>query len=73
MNRVRSVHNELEVSGPISIGCAQQRCVADDESENASWSPTAQSTSDRINVTTENSVVFLMGTVPQEQADTRSK
>jgi len=64
---VRSVHNELEVGGPISLVARS----------NDSWLTTKVKTklvahgaidSDRINVTTENGVVFLMGTVPREQA-----
>jgi osmotically-inducible protein OsmY len=64
---VRSVHNELAVSGPISMVARS----------NDSWLTTKVKTklvahgaidSERINVTTENSVVYLMGIVPREQA-----
>ena len=67
MNHVASVHNELEISGPISLVARS----------NDAWLTTKVKTklvahgaidADRINVTTENSVVFLMGTVPHEQA-----
>ena len=65
---VRSVHNELAVSGPISMVARS----------NDSWLTTKVKTkliahgaidSERINVTTENSVVYLMGIVPREQAE----
>ena len=64
---VRSVHNELAVGGPISMVARS----------NDSWLTTKVKTkliahgaidSDLINVTTENGVVFLMGTVPRDQA-----
>jgi osmotically-inducible protein OsmY len=65
---VRSVHNELAVSGPISMVARS----------NDSWLTTKVKTklvahgaidSERINVTTENGVVYLMGIIPKEQAD----
>lgn len=64
---VRSVHNELVVSGPISMVARS----------NDSWLTTKVKTklvahgaidSNRINVTTENGVVYLMGYVTREQA-----
>jgi osmotically-inducible protein OsmY len=64
---VRTVHNELEIGGPISLVARS----------NDSWLTTKVKTklvahgaidSDRINVTTENGVVFLLGTVSKEQA-----
>ncbi len=64
---VRTVHNELEVGAPTSLITRS----------NDSWLTTKVKTkfvahgaidSDRINVTTENGVVFLMGVVSQEQA-----
>jgi len=64
---VREVHNELEIGGPSSMVARS----------NDAWLTTKVKTklighgaidSDRINVTTENGVVFLMGTVPREQA-----
>jgi osmotically-inducible protein OsmY len=64
----RSVHNELAVSGPISMVARS----------NDSWLTTKVKTklvahgaidSSRINVTTENSVVYLLGIVPREQAE----
>ena len=64
---VRNVHNELAVGGPISLVARS----------NDSWLTTKVKTklvahgaieSDRINVTTENGVVFLMGTVTRDQA-----
>jgi osmotically-inducible protein OsmY len=64
---VRSVHNELVVSGPISMVARS----------NDSWLTTKVKTkllahgaidSSRINVTTENGVVYLMGYVTREQA-----
>jgi osmotically-inducible protein OsmY len=67
IDNVRSVHNELTVSGPISMVARS----------NDSWLTTKVKTkflahgaidSTRIDVTTENGVVYLMGTVPQEQA-----
>jgi osmotically-inducible protein OsmY len=67
MNHVARVHNELEISGPISFVARS----------NDAWLTTKVKTklvghgaidADRINVTTENGVVFLMGTVPHEQA-----
>jgi osmotically-inducible protein OsmY len=67
VDNVRSVHNELTVSGPISMVSRS----------NDSWLTTKVKTkllahgaidSTRIDVTTENGVVYLMGTVPQEQA-----
>ncbi len=65
---VRSVHNELVVSGPISMVARS----------NDSWLTTKVKTklvahgaidSERISVTTENGVVYLMGIVPREQAE----
>jgi len=65
---VRSVHNELAVSGPISMVARS----------NDSWLTTKVKTklvahgaidSSRINVTTENSVVYLQGIVPRQQAE----
>lgn len=64
---VRSVHNELQIGGPISLVARS----------NDSWITTKVKTkliahgaidSDLISVTTENGVVFLMGTVPRDQA-----
>jgi osmotically-inducible protein OsmY len=65
---VRSVHNELAVSGPISMVARS----------NDSWLTTKVKTkllahgaidSARISVATENGVVYLMGIVPREQAE----
>ncbi len=67
MDHVERVHNELEISGPTSLVARS----------NDAWLTTKVKAkliahgaidADRINVTTENSVVFLMGTVPREQA-----
>ena len=67
IDNVRNVHNELTVSGPISMVSRS----------NDSWLTTKVKTkllahgaidSTRIDVTTENGVVYLMGTVPQDQA-----
>lgn len=67
VENVRNVHNELTISGPISMVARS----------NDSWLTTKVKTkllahgaidSTRIDVTTENGVVYLMGTVPQEQA-----
>lgn len=67
MDHVDRVHNELEISGPISMVARS----------NDAWLTTKVKTklvghsaidADRINVTTENGVVFLMGTVTREQA-----
>lgn len=64
---VRSVHNELIIGGPISLVARS----------NDSWLTTKVKAklvahgaidSDRITVTTENGVVFLMGNVSREQA-----
>jgi osmotically-inducible protein OsmY len=64
----RSVHNELAVSGPISMVARRQE----------SWLTTKVKTklvahgaidSSRINVTTENSVVYLLGIVQRQQAE----
>lgn len=64
---VREVHNELVIGGPSSMVARS----------NDAWLTTKVKTklighgaidSDRINVTTENGVVFLMGTVTREQA-----
>jgi len=64
---VREVHNELEIGGASSMVARS----------NDAWLTTKVKTklighgaidADRINVTTENGVVFLMGTVPREQA-----
>lgn len=64
---VRGVHNELAIGGPISWVSRS----------NDSWLTTKVKTkllahgaidSTRIGVTTENGVVYLMGTVPQDQA-----
>ena len=67
IEHVASVHNELEISGPTALAVRS----------NDAWLTTkikskliANSSidADRINVTTENGVVFLMGTVPHAQA-----
>jgi len=67
IENVRSVHNELTIGGPISLVARS----------NDSWLTTKVKTkliahgaidSTRIDVTTENGVVYLMGSVPQEQA-----
>jgi len=67
VENVRSVHNELTIGGPISLVSRS----------NDSWLTTKVKTkliahgaidSTRIDVTTENGVVYLMGTVPQDQA-----
>jgi osmotically-inducible protein OsmY len=67
IENVRNIHNELTISGPISMVARS----------NDSWLTTKVKTklvahgaidSTRIDVTTENGVVYLMGTVPQEQA-----
>ena len=65
---VRRVHNELEIGGPISYVART----------NDSWITTKvksrlvvdkSSKANQIKVVTENSVVYLLGTVPREQAD----
>jgi osmotically-inducible protein OsmY len=65
---VRVVHNALSVSGPISVVARS----------NDTWLTTKVKTkliadqridADRIKVVTENSVVYLMGKVPRQQAD----
>jgi len=67
VENVRSVHNELTIGGPISLIARS----------NDSWLTTKVKTklvahgaidSTRIDVTTENGVVYLMGAIPQEQA-----
>ena len=67
LSGVHEVHNELEIGGPSSMVARS----------NDAWLTTKVKTklighgaidADRINVTTENGVVFLMGTVPREQA-----
>jgi osmotically-inducible protein OsmY len=67
MEHVASVHNELEIGPATSMAVRS----------NDAWLTTlvkakligdSKIDADRINVTTENSVAFLMGTVTREQA-----
>jgi len=68
INKARSVHNELEVSGPISYVARS----AD------SWLTTKvktkllankQTEAPKVKVVTENGVVYLMGLLPRAEAD----
>ncbi len=68
INRVRKVHNELAVGGPISLVARS----------NDSWLTTKVKTrlfasneayGTKVKVVTENGVVYLMGLVTREQAD----
>lgn len=68
MEPVRRVHNELEIGGPISYVArsndswittkVKSRLVTDKDSK-----------ANQIKVVTENSVVYLLGTVPRQQAN----
>lgn len=68
LRRVRKVHNELTVGGPTSMVArtndawltskVKSRLIADKEISGL-----------RINVTTENGVVYLLGLVSREQAE----
>ncbi len=68
INKARRVHNELEVSGPISYVAR----TAD------SWLTTKvktrllaskQTEANKVKVVTENGVVYLMGLLPRAEAD----
>lgn len=68
IGKARRIHNELEVSGPISYAAR----TAD------SWLTTKvkvrllaskQTQASKVKVVTENGVVYLMGLLPREQAD----
>ena len=68
VNRVRKVHNELSIGGPISLvartndawltGKVKSRLVASKEAQGL-----------KVKVVTENGVVYLMGLVTRAQAD----
>lgn len=67
IEQVRRVHNELQVGGPISYIARS----------NDSWITTKvksklladkQSHANQVKVVTENSVVYLLGTIPRSQA-----
>jgi len=67
IEQVRRVHNELEIGGPISYIArtndswittkVKSRLLADKHSH-----------ANQIKVVTENSVVYLLGTIPRDQA-----
>ena len=68
LEKVRKVHNELEVGGPISMVARA----------NDSWLTTKVKTkmladsevaARKVKVVTENGVVYLMGMLPREEAD----
>jgi len=68
IDRVRSVHNEIEISAPISLVARA----------NDTWLTTKvkskmlqdeEIVAGKIKVVTENGVVFLMGLLPVEEAD----
>ena len=68
LRRVRKVHNELTIGGPISLVArtndswlttkVKSRLIASKQAEGA-----------KVKVQTENSVVYLLGRVTREQAD----
>ena len=68
VNKVRNVHNELQVGGVTNLGARS----------NDAWISTKVRTSlisnddvnaDRVKVVTEDNVVYLMGMVPRIEAD----
>jgi osmotically-inducible protein OsmY len=68
MDKVRKVHNELQVGGPISMVARA----------NDSWLTTkvktkmlaeAEVAARKVKVITENGIVYLMGMLPRDQAD----
>lgn len=68
MDKVRKVHNELQVGGPTSMVARA----------NDSWLTTkvktrmladAETAARKIKVVTENGTVYLMGMLPREEAD----
>jgi len=72
LQRVRKVHNELTVSGPISLMArsndswlttkVKSRLIVSDEANGA-----------KTKVVTENGIVYLMGLLTREQADNAVK
>ncbi len=68
LEKVRVVHNELEVGGPVSLiarsndtwltSKAKTKLLADEQLQGS-----------RIKVVTENGVVYLMGLLPREEGD----
>jgi osmotically-inducible protein OsmY len=68
IGKVRAVHNELEVSGPISYVArtadswlttkVKAKLLADKHTE-----------ASKVKVVTENGVVYLMGLLPRDEAD----
>jgi osmotically-inducible protein OsmY len=65
---VRSVHNELSVGGVTTLGARSNDVWITTKIKSAMASHEAVD-SDRVNVTTVDGVVYLMGTVGREQAD----
>jgi len=65
---VRRVHNELTVGGVTSLGSRSNDVWITTKVKSAMASHEAVD-ADRVNVTTVDAVVFLMGTVSREQAD----
>jgi osmotically-inducible protein OsmY len=65
---VRSVHNELSVGGVTTLGARSNDVWITTKVKSAMASHEAVD-SDRVNVTTVDGVVYLMGTVSRDQAD----
>jgi len=65
---VRSVHNELAVGGVTTLGARSNDVWITTKVKSAMASHEAVD-ADRINVTTVDGVVYLMGTVGRDQAD----
>jgi osmotically-inducible protein OsmY len=68
LSNVRRVHNELTVGGSTGYTARSSDAWITAKVKSAMISHEAVD-SDRINVTTVDSVVYLMGSVPHEQAD----
>ncbi len=68
LDRVRTVHNELTVGGPISYPARTNDAYITSKVK-SKLVATKEVPGSKIKVVTENGVVYLMGMLPQAQAD----
>ncbi|MEZ5596153.1 MAG: BON domain-containing protein [Pseudomonadales bacterium] len=68
INRVRAVHNELSIGGPISYPARSNDAYITTKVK-AKMAADKETPASRVKVVTENGVVYLMGMLPRAEAD----
>ena len=68
VSKVRTVHNELAVAGPISVVARSNDALLTSKVK-AKLLASDRINSNRVKVVTEDSVVYLMGRITREKAD----